>query len=66
MYRGGCIAINTNNLIPIKQASNIIGVAYKTLNKWVKENKISYTKLGGRYYLTQEQLKALVFIYNKN
>ena len=53
-------------LIPLKKACKIIGVSYKTLYSWVSNNEVSYTKVGNRYYLSQEQLNALVFVFNKN
>lgn len=55
-----------DNLIPIKEASKMLGISYKTIYEWLNNGKISYTKIGGRYYLTQEQLNALVLIYNKD
>ena len=54
------------DLITLKQASKIIGISYKTLYGWVSNNEVSYTKIGKRYYMTQEQLNALVFSYDKN
>ena len=54
------------DLVTLKQASEIIGISYKTLHSWVSNNEVSYTKIGKRYYMTQEQLNALVFSYTKN
>ena len=54
------------NLTPLKEVCEIIGISYKTLYSWVKNNNVSYTKIGNRYYMTQEQLNALVFIFTKN
>ena len=54
------------DLITLKQASEIIGISYKTLYSWVTNKEVSYTKIGKRYYMTQEQLNALVFSYDKN
>ena len=54
------------DLISLKDACKIIGVSYKTLYSWVSNNEVSYTKIGKRYYMTQEQLNALVFSYDKN
>ena len=54
------------DLIPLKSACKEIGVSYKTLYSWVVNNIISYTKIGSRYYLSQEQLNALVFVYSKD
>lgn len=54
------------DLIPLKSACKEIGVSYKTLYSWVSNNEVSYTKVGNRYYLSQEQLNALVFVFNKN
>lgn len=54
------------DLIPIKKACKQIGISYKTLYNWVNNNIISYTKIGSRYYLSQEQLNALVFVYSKD
>ena len=53
-------------LIPLKKACKLIGISYKTLYSWVSNNEVSYTKVGNRYYLSQEQLNALVFVFNKN
>ena len=53
-------------LIPLKEACKLVGVSYKTLYSWVSNNEVSYTKVGNRYYLSQEQLNALVFVFNKN
>ena len=53
-------------LISLKKACKEIGVSYKTLYGWVSNNEVSYTKVGNRYYLSQEQLNALVFVFNKN
>lgn len=53
-------------LMPLKEACKLVGVSYKTLYSWVKKNKVSYTKVGNRYYLSQEQLEALVFVYSKD
>ena len=50
----------------MKKACKEIGVSYKTLYSWVVNNIISYTKIGSRYYLSQEQLNALVFVYSKD
>lgn len=57
---------NIKDLIPLKKVCKVIGVSYKTLYSWVTNNEVSYTKIGNRYYMTQEQINALVFIYNKN
>ena len=53
-------------LVPLKKACKEIGVSYKTLYSWAVNNTISYTKIGSRYYLSQEQLNALVFVYSKD
>lgn len=53
-------------LIPLKEACKIIGVSYKTLYSWVSNNEVSYTKVGKKYYLSQEQLEALVFVFTKD
>lgn len=53
-------------LISLKKACKEIGVSYKTLYGWVSNNEVSYTKVGNRYYFTQEQLNALVFVFTKD
>ncbi len=53
-------------LIPLKKAWELIKVSYKTLYILVSNNEISYTKIGNRYYLTQEQLNAIVIVYSKD
>jgi len=53
------------DLILLKEACKLIGVLYKTLYGWVNKNEVSYTKIGNRYYMTQEQLNALVFVFSK-
>ena len=63
IYEGGG---SIKDLIPLKEACKIIGVSYKTLYNWVSNNEVSYTKVGNRYYLSQEQLNALVFVFNKS
>lgn len=57
---------NIKDLITLKEASKLIGISYKTLYSWVSNNEVFYTKIGSRYYVTQEQLNALVFSYDKN
>ena len=57
---------NIKDLIPLKKACSIIGVSYKTIYSWVSNNEVSYTKIGNRYYMTQEQLNALVFVFTKD
>lgn len=54
------------DLIPLKKVCKQLNISYKTLYSWVKNNNVSYTKIGNRYYMTQEQLNALVFIFTKN
>lgn len=54
------------DLISLKEACKLIGVSYKTLYGWVNNNEVSYTKIGNRYYMTQEQLNALVFVFTKD
>lgn len=54
------------DLIPLKEVCKQLNISYKTLYSWVKNNNVSYTKIGNRYYMTQEQLNALVFIFTKN
>ena len=54
------------DLISLKEACKLIGVSYKTLYGWVSNNEVSYTKIGNRYYMTQEQLNALVFVFTKD
>ena len=56
---------NIKDLISLKEACKLIGVSYKTLYGWVNHNEVSYTKIGNRYYMTQEQLDALVFVFSK-
>ena len=46
--------------MPLKEACKQLNISYKTLYSWVKNNNVSYTKIGNRYYMTQEQLNALV------
>lgn len=53
-----------NDLYTLKEACKLIGVSYKTLYTWISNNEISYTKIGKRYYLTQEQINSVVFVYN--
>lgn len=53
-------------LIPLNKACKIIGISYKTLYSWVSNNEVSYTKIGNRYYFTQEQLNSLVFVFTKD
>ena len=57
---------NIKDLIPLKKACELIDVSYKTLYSWVSNNEVSYTKIGKRYYMTQEQLNALVFVFTKD
>ena len=57
---------NIKDLISLKKACKLIGVSYKTLYGWVNNNEVSYTKIGNRYYMTQEQLNALVFVFTKD
>lgn len=52
--------------MPLKKVCKQLNISYKTLYSWVKNNNVSYTKIGNRYYMTQEQLNALVFVFNKN
>ena len=54
------------DLIPLKEACKQLNISYKTLYSWVKNNNVSYTKIGNSYYMTLEQLNALVFVFNKN
>lgn len=54
------------NLTPLKEVCKQLNISYKTLYSWVKNKNVSYTKIGNRYYMTQEQLNALVFIFTKN
>jgi len=49
------------DLIPIKKACTIIGVSYKTLYSWINKNKIPYTRIGNRFYMTQEQIKKTIY-----
>lgn len=57
--------LSIKDLISLKEACKLIGVSYKTLYGWVSNNEVSYTKIGNRYYMTQEQLDALVFVFSK-
>ena len=57
---------NIKDLIPLKVACKKLGISYKTLYSWVKNNEVSYTLIGNRYYLSSEQLNALVFVYSKD
>lgn len=57
---------NIKDLTPLKLASKKLGISYKTLYGWVKNNEISYTKVGNRYYLSSEQMNSLVFVFNKD
>ena len=57
--------LRIKDLISLKEACKLIGVSYKTLYGWVRNNEVSYTKIGTRYYMTQEQLDALVFVFSK-
>lgn len=57
--------LRIKDLISLKEACKLIGVSYKTLYGWVRNNEVSYTKIGNRYYMTQEQLDALVFVFSK-
>ncbi|HHX68020.1 MAG TPA: helix-turn-helix domain-containing protein [Gallicola sp.] len=54
------------DLIPLKVACKKLGISYKTLYSWVKNNEVSYTLIGNRYYLSSEQLNSLVFVYTKD
>ena len=57
---------NIKDLILLKVASKELGISYKTLYSWVKNNEVSYTKVGNRYYLSSEQLNSLVFVFTKS
>ena len=54
------------DLIPIKKACTIIGVSYKPLYSWISNNKISYTRIGNRFYMTQEQIKKVIYTYTSD
>ena len=58
--------VNIKDLIPLKVASKELGISYKTLYSWVKNNEVSYTKVGNRYYMTSEQMNSLVFVFTKS
>jgi len=58
--------LDIKDLIPLKVASKELGISYKTLYSWVKNNEVSYTKVGNRYYMTSEQLNSLVFVFKKS
>lgn len=58
--------LDIKDLIPLKVASKELGISYKTLYSWVKNNEVSYTKVGNRYYLSSEQLNSLVFVFTKS
>ena len=53
-------------LYSLNEASKMLPITHKTLYRWVCKNKISYTKIGDRYYLSQGQLNALVFVFTKD
>ena len=57
---------NIKDLIPLKVACKKLGISYKTLYSWVKNNEVSYTQVGSRYYLSSEQLNSLVFVFTKD
>ena len=57
---------NIKDLIPLKVAYKKLGISYKTLYSLVKNNEVSYTLIGNRYYLSSEQLNSLVFVYTKD
>ena len=58
--------LDIKNLIPLKVASKELGISYKTLYSWVKNNDVSYTKVGNRFYMTSEQLNSLIFVFTKD
>ena len=62
IWEGG----NIKDLIPLKAACKKLGISYKTLYSLVKNNEVSYTLIGNRYYLSSKQLNSLVFVYTKD
>ena len=58
--------LDIKDLIPLKTASKELGISYKTLYSWVKNNEVSYTKIGNRFYMTNEQLNSLIFVFTKD
>jgi excisionase family DNA binding protein len=45
--------------IPISEAAKLLGVCWKTANKWVHSGKLQSVKVGGRYRTTMEWIEAV-------
>lgn len=46
--------------ITIHQAAEMLGVCWKTVNKWIHDGKLRAVKVGGRYRTTEEWIKESV------
>ena len=53
------IILETDKLISIPKASEIIGVHFTTLYRWVKDGKLNAIKIGGQTYLDAAQVKKM-------
>ena len=40
------------------EVSDMLGVTVKTVQKYVKDGKLSYTLIGGKSYISEDNLKA--------
>ena len=40
------------------EVSDMLGVTVKTVQKYVKDGKLSYTLIGGKTYISEDNLKA--------
>lgn len=60
LYMKGFFSMLDIKVYSLKEVSKILGVTERTLYNYVKAGKIKVQKIGGKWIMTEENLKKLI------
>jgi len=58
------IIFNNIKLYTVKEVSDILKITPRTLKTYIKEHKVSAKKIGGKWYISEKNLKEFLEINN--
>jgi len=53
------VVLESNQLVPIPRAAEILGVHFTTIYRWVKKGKLHIIQIGNQTYLDAAQIKKM-------
>lgn len=55
----------TNDYYTVREVAETLNVSTRTVRRWIALRKVEFTKIGGRYYFSTNQLEKIIIIKRK-